>query len=88
MSETIKLTIPRTTKLEIQNRAKELGLTVAEYLRTLVYLDITTQNYQKMTIYTNVLYNHIIEYQKTLDIHCTPVQEIPSIKFEEIETIE
>lgn len=84
MSDIVKVTVPNTLKEQMRVRAESLGMTTPEYLRTLAGLDITTQNYQEMAIGINLLYNQIIDYHKTLDIHCMPLQEVPIVKLEEI----
>lgn len=84
MSDIVKVTVPITLKEQIRDRAEKLGMTTPEYLRTLASLDVTTQNYQEMAICINLLYNQIIDYQKTLDIHCMPIQEVPIVKIEEL----
>lgn len=84
MSDIVKVTVPNTLREQMRLRAEKLGMTTPEYLRTLASLDVTTQNYQEMAICVNLLYNQIVDYQKALDIHCMPVQEVPIVKIEEL----
>lgn len=84
MSDIVKVTLPNTLKDQMRLRAEKLGMTMPEYLRTLASLDVTTQNYQEMAICINLLYNQIIDYQKTLDIHCMLLQDVPIVKLEEL----
>lgn len=86
MSDIVKVSIPEELKVKIKERANNLGISVPEYFRTLANLDISTKNYQEVAIYINVLYNRINDYHKMLDIHCTPLQDIPIVNFEEIST--
>lgn len=84
MSNVVKITVPNDLKVQMQERAESLGITIPEYLRTLANLDIVTTNYQELAIYINILYNRIVDYQKVLNIQCMPLQEIPIIKMEEL----
>lgn len=84
MSNVVKITVPNDLKVQMQERAESLRITIPEYLRTLANLDIVTTNYQELAIYINILYNRIVDYQKVLNIQCMPLQEIPIIKMEEL----
>ena len=84
MNEVVKVSIPRDFKMLLKERSEKLGITVPEYLRTLAYLDMTLQNYQELALCVNVLYNQIVDYHKTLDIHCAPIQEVPIVKLDEV----
>lgn len=84
MSDVLKVTVSHDLKVQMKERAESLGMTTPEYLRTLANLDIITTNYQELAIYVNLLYNQIIDYQKTLNIQCMPLQKIPIIKVEEL----
>lgn len=71
----IKFSVDDGLKKVIRNRAEEIGVTSAEYVRTLVNLDLTTQKYQELSYYTNKMAEKIVEYHKELGIYATPLQE-------------
>lgn len=70
----IKFSVSDDMKKVIKNRAEELGFTGAEYVRTLVNLDLATQKYQKLSYYTNKMATTIMEYHSELGIYATPLQ--------------
>ena len=82
----VKITTSDVLKKEMDIRTKELGVSNPEYIRTLVNLEVAIQKYQRLTIYINELYNAILEYQKMLDIQCTPLLEVPMIDLSKIDT--
>lgn len=74
----IKFSVDDGLKKVIRNRAEEIGVTSAEYVRTLVNLDLTTQRYQELSYYANKMAEKIVEYHEELGIYATPLQE-PSV---------
>lgn len=82
----VKITTSDVLKKEMDIRTKELGVSNPEYIRTLVNLEVAIQKYQRLTVYINELYNAILEYQKMLDIQCTPLLEVPMIDLSKIDT--
>lgn len=70
----IKISVKDDLKKVVKNRAEEIGVTSAEYIRTLVDLDLTTQRYQELSYYTNRMAEKIMEYHEELGIYATPLQ--------------
>lgn len=60
----------------VLKRCENLNLTKAEYLRLLIEFDIDIQKYQRITQYIYLLYNDIINKQKNLNLHVTPVRSL------------
>lgn len=78
--EQVKVSVSSYMKEQIKDRADALDLSISEYFRTLVNLDISIQRYQHLVTYINVLYNKINDTQTQLGMYATPIQEIPTIK--------
>lgn len=78
----IRVSVPYELKKLIQERAEDLNISSAEYLRTLADLDISIQRYQSLSLYLNVLYTNICDIQTKLDMVLAPIQKAPIFELE------
>ena len=70
----LRLSLDDDMRIWVKAKADKMGLSVSEYLRTLIDLDFCIQHYQDAITYINILYNKINKYHDSLKFYSVPLQ--------------